>query len=65
MEKLPALLITWFLGALGVHRFLSGKTGTGVIYLLTAGLCGIGVIYDFVMICLGKYTDKDGNQWGV
>lgn len=36
-----------FLGFLGVHRFYIGKWGTGILYLLTAGLLGFGVIYDF------------------
>lgn len=36
-----------FLGIFGVHRFYLGKIGTGVLYLLTVGLLGIGIIYDF------------------
>ena len=36
-----------FLGFLGVHRFYIGRWGTGILYLLTAGLLGFGVIYDF------------------
>jgi len=36
-----------FLGFLGVHRFYIGKWGTGILYLLTAGLLGFGVLYDF------------------
>ena len=37
-----------FLGISGIHRFLLGHIGMGVLYLLTAGLCLIGTIVDLV-----------------
>lgn len=40
------ILLT-FLGLLGVHRFYMGKWATGLLFLLTGGLLGIGYIYDF------------------
>lgn len=63
MEKTPAILITFFLGGLGIHRFLANKIGTGVIWLLTGGCFGIGWIYDLIMVATGKFTKKDGTPW--
>lgn len=42
-----AWLLQTFLGPFGLHRMYMGKWGTGVLYLFTLGLVGIGVIYDF------------------
>jgi TM2 domain-containing membrane protein YozV len=40
------ILLT-FLGVFGVHRFYLGKWVTGLLYFLSGGLLGIGVLYDF------------------
>jgi len=42
-----AWILLTFVGVLGIHRFYLGKWGTGILYLLTVGLFGIGLIYDF------------------
>ena len=65
MSKAGAILITWFLGGLGVHRFMTGKIGTGILWLLTFGLFGIGWLVDLIRVIMGKFTDKDGMVWGV
>jgi len=42
-----AWILLTFLGILGIHRMYMGKWITGILYLLTCGFLGIGIIYDF------------------
>jgi len=42
-----AWILLTFLGLFGIHRFYMGKWLTGILYLLSGGIFGIGYLYDF------------------
>ena len=44
------LLISIFLGVLGIDRFMLGDTGMGILKLLTCGVCGIMTIIDWFTV---------------
>lgn len=49
-NKWVAFFLCLFLGFLGAHKFYEGKIGTGILYLLTVGLFGIGWIIDIIIL---------------
>jgi TM2 domain-containing membrane protein YozV len=65
-QKTTAILLAFFLGALGIHRFYVGKTGTGIIMLLLTltivgvYISGIWATVDLVMIVCDKFKDGKG-----
>ena len=60
-EWLVTLLLSLFLGTIGVHRFYVGKIGTGILQLITLGGCGVWTLIDIIMIVTGNFKDKDRN----
>jgi len=63
-----ALLLSFFGGVFGLHRFYVDKPRTGIAMLLTFGGCGIWYLYDLVLIAAGEFRDSDDlplREWGV
>jgi hypothetical protein len=59
-EWIAALLISIFVGVLGVDRFYLGKVGTGILKLLTFGGLSIWALIDVILIALKRLDDKEG-----
>lgn len=49
-NKWVSFFLCLFLGVLGVHKFYEGRILMGVLYLFTAGIFGIGVIIDLIIL---------------
>jgi len=47
LDYTVAWILLTFLGLFGIHRFYMGKWVTGIVYLLSGGIFGIGYLYDF------------------
>ncbi len=60
-SRLVAFLLCYIFGMFGAHRFYVGKKFTAVLYILTMGLFGIGLIVDTLKIILGKFRDVEDN----
>src|SRR5258706_15394483 len=60
-DWLVALLLSIFLGSLGVDRFYLGYVGLGIVKLITCGGLGIWWLIDLIFIATGKMTDSNGN----
>ena len=49
-SKWAAFFLCLFFGVLGIHKFYEGRVMLGIVYLLTLGLCGVGVVIDLVIL---------------
>ena len=62
-SKVVALILSIFLGELGIDRFYLGYIGTGILKLITCGGFGIWWLIDLIMIATGKLKQKDGSEY--
>lgn len=51
-NRIKGLLLCFFLGCFGIHRFYVGKIATGILWLFTLGFLGIGIIIDLICIAV-------------
>jgi len=61
-QWIAVLLLAFFLGFIGAHRFYVGKNGTGILMMLTLGGIGLWVLYDLIIIITGNFKTKEGNK---
>lgn len=59
-NKTLLLIFSILFGYLGIHRFYVGKIGTGILWLFTFGLFGLGWIIDVILIASGDFKDCNG-----
>ena len=64
MSRMTAFLLA-LLGLVevaGIHRFYTGKVATGILWLVTGGLFGVGTVIDIIRIAVGGFPTKDGQR---
>lgn len=54
-----ALALSVTLGMFGAHRFYTGKTGTGLLMLVTIGGLGFWYLYDLILVASGEFRDSE------
>jgi TM2 domain-containing membrane protein YozV len=60
-SKSTMILISFFLGGLGIHRLMMGYSNWWLM-LITLGGCGIWALIDFIKIVTGNMTMADGRD---
>ena len=59
-SRFALVLLVWFVGFLGVHRFYLGKIGTGLIMMFSFGGFGVWWLIDFILAISGSMEDGYG-----
>lgn len=49
-NKWVSFFLCLFFGLIGAHKFYEGRILLGILYIFTAGLAGIGVIIDLIIL---------------
>ena len=64
MSRMTAFLLALLglVGVAGIHRFFTGKVATGILWLVTGGLFGVGTVIDIIRIAVGGFPTKDGQR---
>lgn len=62
-SQITALLLCFFLGGIGIHRFYLGYTLIGILQIITLGGLGIWTLIDFIRIILGTLKPADGSNY--
>ncbi len=52
LNPIVYMLIVLVFGVFGVHKFIDGSVGVGILYLFTGGLCGVGWLIDIIKAIL-------------
>lgn len=60
-SKVMMLIVSFFIGGLGIHRLLMGYSNWWLM-LITLGGCGIWTLIDFIQIALGNMKMADGRE---
>lgn len=61
-SRWAAFFLCLFLGEFGIHRFYAGRIASGILYLCTVGVFGIGWLVDLIMIACGAFRDRWGRK---
>lgn len=59
-NRTVAIVLCLMFGAIGMHRFYVGKNVSAIIFILTCGVFGLGIIFDLILLLKNQFKDKNG-----